>query len=83
MFILILSGQNLFIRSIRIPSLRERRQDIPLLAEHFVERIAHEMGKHVAGLSEGALKLLFEYNWPGNVRELENAIDRSCHPDRR
>ncbi len=73
--------EDLFYRlnviQIRIPSLRERRQDIPLLAEHFVERIAHEMGKHVAGLSEGALKLLFEYNWPGNVRELENAIERA------
>jgi DNA-binding NtrC family response regulator len=73
--------EDLFYRlnviQIRIPSLRERRQDIPLLAEHFVERIAHEMGKHVAGLSEGALKLLFEYNWPGNVRELENAVERA------
>jgi DNA-binding NtrC family response regulator len=73
--------EDLFYRlnviQIRIPSLRERRQDVPLLAEHFLERIAHEMGKNVAGLSEGALKLLFEYNWPGNVRELENAIERA------
>ncbi len=62
---------------IRIPPLRERREDIPLLARHFVERFAHELGKEVGEVSEGALKALMDYNWPGNVRELENAIERA------
>ena len=62
---------------IRIPPLRERREDIPLLAQHFVERFAHELGKDIGDLSEGALKTLMDYNWPGNVRELENAIERA------
>jgi DNA-binding NtrC family response regulator len=62
---------------IRIPPLRDRREDIPLLAEHFVERIAHELGRQVSGVSGDALKLLMDYDWPGNVRELENAIERA------
>ncbi|MGA2115163.1 MAG: sigma-54 dependent transcriptional regulator [Bryobacteraceae bacterium] len=62
---------------IRIPPLRDRREDIPLLVEHFVEKIAHELGKEVSGISEGAMKLLLDYDWPGNVRELENAIERA------
>jgi len=62
---------------IRIPPLRERREDIPLLAEHFVERIASELGKDITGISGGALKLLIEHDWPGNVRELENVIERA------
>lgn len=57
--------------------LRERREDIPLLAEHFVERLAHELGKKVDGISEGALKILLDHDWPGNVRELENAVERA------
>lgn len=67
---------------IRLPPLRERREDIPLLAEHFVQRISSELGKDVAGISEDALKLLIAYDWPGNVRELENVIERAlvtCH----
>src|SRR6202142_3424560 len=66
----------------RIPPLRERREDIPLLANHFVERIAHELRKDLAELSDGALKVLLDHEWPGNVRELENAIERAvvtCH----
>jgi len=62
---------------IRIPPLRERREDIPLLAEHFVDRIGHELGKEVSGISGDAMKVLLEYDWPGNVRELENAIERA------
>lgn len=62
---------------IRIPPLRERREDIPLLAEHFVERIASELGKDISGISEDALKLLINCDWPGNVRELENVIERA------
>jgi DNA-binding NtrC family response regulator len=63
--------------NIRIPPLRERREDIPLLAQHFVERIAHELGKEVGSLTESALGILMNHDWPGNVRELENAIERS------
>jgi DNA-binding NtrC family response regulator len=62
---------------IRIPPLRERREDIPLLAEHFVERIAHELGKPPYDISASGLKVLMEYDWPGNVRELENVIERA------
>ena len=61
---------------IRIPPLRERREDIPLLADHFLERIGHELGKEIGGVAPGALKLLLGYDWLGNVRELENAIER-------
>ena len=73
--------EDLFYRlnviQIRIPPLRERREDIPLLAHHFVEHFAHELGKDVSEISEGALKLLMDHPWPGNVRELENAIERA------
>jgi two-component system response regulator HydG len=62
---------------IRIPPLRERREDIPLLARHFMERLGHELGKDVADFSEGALRVLMDHNWPGNVRELENAVERA------
>ena len=61
----------------RIPALRDRREDIPLLARHFIERISRVIGKEVGGISEGALKILIDYHWPGNVRELENAIERA------
>jgi len=62
---------------IRIPPLRERREDIPLLADHFLERLSHELGKDIGGISQGALKILMDYHWPGNVRELENAVERA------
>jgi DNA-binding NtrC family response regulator len=62
---------------IRIPPLRERREDIPLLAHHFVERLAHELGKVVTDISEAALRVLMDCDWPGNVRELENAVERA------
>ena len=62
---------------IRLPPLRERREDIPLLAAHFVERLAHELGKDVVEISAGGLKLLMDYDWPGNVRELENVVERA------
>jgi DNA-binding NtrC family response regulator len=62
---------------IRIPPLRERREDIPLLVRHFMERLSHELGKDVGEISQGALKILIDYNWPGNVRELENAVERA------
>jgi transcriptional regulator with PAS, ATPase and Fis domain len=62
---------------IRIPPLRERHEDIPLLAAHFLERLSHELGKDVGEISEDGLKALLDYHWPGNVRELENAIERA------
>jgi transcriptional regulator with GAF, ATPase, and Fis domain len=73
--------RDLFFRlavvSVRVPSLRERREDIPLLANCFLDRFARQQGTAVAGLSEGALALLLKYDWPGNVRELENTIRRA------
>jgi DNA-binding NtrC family response regulator len=60
-----------------LPPLRERREDIPILVEHLVERIAHETGKEITDISEGALRILLDHEWPGNVRELENAIERA------
>ncbi len=62
---------------IRTPPLRERREDIPLLADHFMRRYAQEMGKKVAKISDQALGLLSRYAWPGNVRELENVMERA------
>ena len=62
---------------IQIPPLRERRDDIPLLADHFVRKFAASMNKHIDGLSASAMDLLTRYDWPGNVRELENAIERA------
>jgi DNA-binding NtrC family response regulator len=62
---------------IELPPLRERREDIPLLVEHFVERFGREPGKRVSGVSKEALKALVSYAWPGNVRELENVIQRA------
>ena len=62
---------------IRLPALRERREDIPLLAEHFVHRISSELGKDISGISASALKVLIAHDWPGNVRELENVIERA------
>ncbi|HEY7511705.1 MAG TPA: sigma 54-interacting transcriptional regulator, partial [Vicinamibacteria bacterium] len=62
---------------IALPPLRERPEDIPLLAEHFVRKHAHRTGKRVEGLGEGVRELLTGYDWPGNVRELENTIERA------
>jgi DNA-binding NtrC family response regulator len=62
---------------IELPPLRERREDIPLLAQHFVDKFSAETKKKITGVSEGALKLLVSHPWPGNVRELENVIQRA------
>jgi DNA-binding NtrC family response regulator len=62
---------------IELPPLRERREDIPLLVEHFVERFGQEPKKRVSSVTEEALKALINYAWPGNVRELENVIQRA------
>ncbi len=61
---------------LRVPPLRERREDIPLLAGHFLERYTKEIGKPVAGFAQDAMELMMGYEWPGNVRELENEVQR-------
>ncbi|MBV8760898.1 MAG: sigma-54-dependent Fis family transcriptional regulator [Deltaproteobacteria bacterium] len=62
---------------VNVPPLRDRRDDISLLAQHFVQVYAEKNGKAITGLSPTALERLTEYGWPGNVRELENAIERA------
>jgi formate hydrogenlyase transcriptional activator len=62
---------------LRIPALRERREDIPLLANHFAQKFAARMGKDARPIPDETLKVLQEYNYPGNVRELENIIERA------
>jgi len=62
---------------ISLPPLRERREDIPLLAEHFVAKYAEQMEKDIAGISHDAMELLVHHDWPGNIRELENVMERA------
>jgi two-component system response regulator PilR (NtrC family) len=62
---------------IHLPPLRERREDIPLLAQHFLAKYSEQMGKDVSGVSHEALELMTRYDWPGNIRELENTIERA------
>jgi two-component system response regulator PilR (NtrC family) len=62
---------------IHLPPLRDRREDIPLLAEHFLGRFRQQMGKSVSGISGEAMRYLQCYHWPGNIRELENVIERA------
>ena len=63
--------------TITLPSLRERRSDIPMLAKHFLEKLSSSMNKQVREISQEAMDLLISYEWPGNVRELVNAIERA------
>lgn len=63
--------------SIRVPPLRERREDIPLLAKHFLARFSRETNKPVDGIRADAMEVLMNYPWPGNVRELQNAMERA------
>jgi DNA-binding NtrC family response regulator len=60
-----------------VPPLRERRTDVPILAHHFLRKVARESAPNVRGFSDSALRYLMTYPWPGNVRELENAIERA------
>ena len=73
--------RDLFFRlnvlTLRIPPLRERRQDIPLLVAHILEQIGRDAGMEKM-ISDEALKMLMNYDWPGNVRELENSLERAC-----
>ena len=78
--------QDLFYRvnvvALRLPPLRERLSDVPLLAGHFLEKFRRESGRHILGFSGDALAALQRHAWPGNVRELENAVERAvvlCH----
>ncbi len=66
------------IISIVIPPLRERKEDIPLLVEHFIEKHSKQLSKQINGISDEASGFLMKYQWPGNVRELENVIERAC-----
>ena len=73
--------QDLFYRlnvfPIRVPSLRERADDIPLLVEYLIERYATKAGKRIRRISRSALRLFQAYDWPGNIRELQNVIERA------
>jgi DNA-binding NtrC family response regulator len=73
--------QDLFFRlntiEIQVPALRQRRQDIPPLAAHFLRRHARRYGKKVAGFEPAAIEALLEHPWPGNVRELDHAVERA------
>ena len=62
---------------IHLPPLRERREDIPLLVAHFIQKISAELGKTVRGVTPEALAVLEQHRWPGNIRELENVIERA------
>ncbi len=78
--------EDLFYRinviNLHLPPLRERREDIPLLAEHFLRRFREQMGKPVTAVSGDAMALLQAYRWPGNIRELENVIERAVALER-
>jgi two-component system response regulator HydG len=63
---------------IRLPALRERPEDIPLLAEHFLRRASRRLGKELAGFADAALGWMCGHRWPGNVRELENVVERAA-----
>jgi two-component system response regulator HydG len=73
--------EDLFYRlnvvSLRVPPLRERQEDIPLLAQHFLDRYSDKNGKRVKGFTPLAMDMLLKHSWPGNVRELENAVERA------
>ena len=62
---------------IHLPPLRERREDIPLLVEHFIKKYNAEMGKHCVGVSDDVMRLFMSYDWKGNIREMQNVIERA------
>ncbi|HZZ83017.1 MAG TPA: sigma-54 dependent transcriptional regulator [Anaeromyxobacteraceae bacterium] len=67
----------LHVFTIVLPPLRERREDIPILVQHFIEKFNGETGKHVQGLAPAAMAVLQGYAWPGNIRELRNTVERA------
>ena len=64
------------VMQLKVPPLRDRRDDIPLLAHHFLKKYGAQNRKPVKGFSPLAMDMLIKYDWPGNVRELENAVER-------
>jgi transcriptional regulator with PAS, ATPase and Fis domain len=62
---------------VKLPPLRERREDIPLLVQHFLQKLSSESGRATVTISQDALRRLMAYHWPGNIRQLENAIERA------
>jgi len=62
---------------VHLPPLRERREDIPLLVSHFIQKLSGQLGKRLTGVVPDALAVLERYHWPGNIRELENVIERA------
>ena len=73
--------RDLFFRlqvvEIRVPPLRERRTDVPLLADYFLKRFVRETGRKIRGFTDAAFQKMADYNWPGNVRELRNVVERA------
>jgi DNA-binding NtrC family response regulator len=73
--------EDLFFRlnviPIHLPPLEERKEDIPILVEHFIDKYNHQNGRSIKGIEASALRLFMKYHWPGNVRELENLIERA------
>jgi len=65
------------VMHLHVPALRERREDVPLLIDHFLERFRKQLGRPVRAVADDALERLVAYSWPGNVRELENVIERA------
>jgi len=63
--------------TLRVPPLRERSEDIPLLADYFLKRVARETNRQVDAINDQAMKILVDHEWPGNIRELENVVERS------
>jgi transcriptional regulator with PAS, ATPase and Fis domain len=63
--------------SITIPPLRERREDVPLLADYFLKKFTRSMNRRIESIAPATIQLLLNYDWPGNVRELQNAIERA------
>ncbi len=68
--------------SLQLPALKDRREDVPNLVQHFINRFSHKNAKDVLGIESKAMEILLGYEWPGNVRELENVIERSVVLDR-
>lgn len=64
---------------IQAPTLRERKEDIPLLVENFIRQLNRQLGMVIEGVGPGSMELLMDYDWPGNVRELQNAVESAMN----
>src|SRR5262249_46816635 len=62
---------------LRVPPLRDRKEDIPLLVEHFLNKFGKKLGKHLEGVADDSMRQMAAYSWPGNIRELQNVIERA------